>query len=158
MPPDVGEEMVRDEEGDYVLYMDVFPMIMDARRIQEQANQGFTRKDQVTAVLAPALPLIQRMAETYQQRREAYGPSEQKFADLALALFPDGLHLTMRSEWVRFGLFVQLMSKMSRYAANFYQGHIDSVHDMGPYAAMLEAEDRRIQHKPPFELRNTEIK
>jgi hypothetical protein len=48
-------------------------------------------------------------------------------------------------DFIRMGLFVQIVGKLCRYAQDFDRGHIDSMHDIGVYAFMLEAEDRRIQ-------------
>jgi hypothetical protein len=116
-------------------------------------DEHFTTEDASEALMFPALPFLKRMADTYQERRGTYGPSEQRFADLMLAAFPTGLTLSSRSDWVRYGLFHQIMSKISRYAKNFHEPHVDSVHDIGPYAGMLEAEDRRALHRPPFNLK-----
>jgi hypothetical protein len=99
----------------------------------------------------PALPLLYRAASTYKERRAAYGASEQKFADIAMAMFPDGLHLRTRKDWVRYGMLHQIIGKLARYAKDFFIPHIDSIHDIVPYAAMLEAEDRRSLNQPPFD-------
>ena len=120
-------------------------------RIQQLApEEAFSAEDAATAALFPALPMLVNMAHTYEQRRGQYGPSEQRFADIMLSLFPTGLTLSTRSDWVRYGLFHQLISKLARYVKSWSDPHIDSVHDLGPYAAMLEAEDRRHLHRPPF--------
>lgn len=103
------------------------------------------------AAVDPALPLMQRAIATRINRRGAYGASEQKFANVMSDLFPNGLHLQRRQDWVRFGIFFQIISKICRYSHNPYQGHVDSMHDLGPYAHMLEAEDRRDQGLAPFE-------
>jgi hypothetical protein len=117
-------------------------------------DEHYTTEDAVTAALFPALPFLKRMADTYQERRDSYGPSEQRFADIMLAMFPNGLHLQTRSDWVRYGLFHQIISKISRYVKDFATPHVDSIHDIGPYSAMLEAEDRRTLNRPPFNFRS----
>jgi hypothetical protein len=91
----------------------------------------------------PALPLMEAAAQTYKDRRGVYGPSEQKFADVMQALFPNGLTISTHEEMVRLGIFSQILSKICRYANDFTTGHVDSAHDLGVYAFMLEAEDRR---------------
>lgn len=90
----------------------------------------------------PALAPMEDAAETYRARRGTYGPSEQKYADVMMALFPDGLTLKTRRDWLRFGLYTQIVGKVARYANDFSNGHVDSMHDTGVYAFMLEAEDR----------------
>jgi hypothetical protein len=122
-----------------------------AIRIPEH-NEGFTKQDAEDAKYYPARPLLERMVSTYTERRGTYGASEQKFADIMLALFPMGLTLTTRTDWVRYGLFHQMISKLSRYTKSWNDPHVDSVHDIGPYAAMLEAEDRRWFDMSPFKM------
>jgi hypothetical protein len=113
-------------------------------------DKPFTADEIREALANPAAPLLRRMLETYTERRASYGPSEQRFADVMLAFFPDGLTIERREDWVRFGLFVQIASKLSRYSRDFHEPHVDSIHDMGPYTAMLEAEDRRVLGMEPF--------
>jgi hypothetical protein len=85
--------------------------------------------------------LLADAAETYRTRRAVYGPSERKSGDVLQALFPDGLTLTTADEWTRFGIFIQIVSKLCRYTHDFSKGHVDSIHDAGVYAFMLERED-----------------
>lgn len=91
----------------------------------------------------PAAQLIRQAEHTYKERRAIYGASEQKFAAVMAALFPDGVQLQSHQDWVRFGLLTQVISKLCRYANDPANGHVDSIHDMGVYSFMLEAEDRR---------------
>lgn len=119
----------------------------------DRQDEYFTIEDARTAREMPALPFLERMSRTYKERRGTYGASEQKFADIAMAFFPDGLALKSRTSWVRFGLFFQILSKLSRYTRNWEEPHVDSIHDVGPYAGMLEAEDRRHLHRPPFNFK-----
>lgn len=97
----------------------------------------------------PAEPILEQMQHTYTARRAAYGPSEQRFADLAMALFPRGLRLVTREDWVRYGLLHPIIAKLARY--QFAAPHVDSIHDIAVYAAMLEAEDRRALGLAPFD-------
>lgn len=100
-------------------------------------------KDSAPKLDFPALAPMQEAAATYQARRSVYGPSEAKFGAVMAALFPDGLHLDTEAEFVRFGIFTQMLSKLCRYTHDFSTPHVDSVHDLGVYSFMLEAEDRR---------------
>lgn len=116
-------------------------------------NEGFTAEDAAQAQSHPAEPLLRRALATYADRRGTYGPSELHFADIAMAMFPGGLTLHSHTDWIRFGIFVQMLSKLARYTKDWNAPHIDSIHDMIPYAAMLEAEDRRHLGRAPFTMR-----
>ncbi len=117
-----------------------------------EATREYTEEQALHALTHPAMPMMMKALETYRTRRGTYGPSEQKFADVMLAFFPNGLTLSQRDEWVRFGLFVQIVSKWSRYTNNFSRPHVDSSHDASVYGFMLEAEDRRSTKEEPFDL------
>lgn len=143
IPPDAIELAVREARLRLQL----------ARSISDKGiNEGFTQSDADEADRMPALPMLRRSLATYAERRGTYGASEQRWADMMLGLFPKGLTITDRSDWVRFGIFAQIGSKLCRYTENFFQPHIDSMHDLQPYSAMLEAEDRRYSGRPPFEM------
>jgi hypothetical protein len=86
--------------------------------------------------------LFATAAETYLARRSVYGPSEEIFGAVMTAMFPNGLTLDSRRDWVRYGIFHQVVGKLTRYAADFSTGHVDSIHDAGVYAFMLEDKDR----------------
>jgi hypothetical protein len=106
----------------------------------------------VEAIAFPAAPIMRDMLATYQERRGTYGPSEQLFGAVMHALFPKGLRLDTPDAWTRYGLFHQIVGKLTRYAKDFNTPHVDSVHDLSVYGAMLEAEDRRLLKLPPFNL------
>lgn len=93
--------------------------------------------------VGPARQIILEAATTYAARRAVYGESEQRYAAIMSACFPDGLTIASHEEWVRFGLFTQIIGKVARYTNDFKDPHVDSVHDLGVYAFMLEAEDRK---------------
>jgi hypothetical protein len=78
-------------------------------------------------------------AQTFKERNAQYGDNYKKFGSIMRSLFPDGLNISSEDEWNRIGLFVQLVSKTTRYAANMDKGgHEDSAHDACVYAAMLQ--------------------
>jgi hypothetical protein len=118
--------------------------------VKEHIEREFEPEAAEVARTHPALPLLRKQARTYQERRAAYGPSEQRFADIAMAMFPQGLLLRERTTWVRWGLLQQIISKLARYTYDFNEPHVDSIHDIGPYSSMLEAEDRRLLGLEPF--------
>ena len=80
--------------------------------------------------------------DTYNERRAEYGPSELKFGKVMDALFPNGLILKSADDWSRVGILVQIVSKLTRYSHNLAEPHLDSAHDLGVYAFMLEGFDR----------------
>lgn len=97
----------------------------------------------------PALGPLREAAKTYRDRRETYGPSERLFGTVMQALLGDkDFMLHTVDDFVRMGLLVQIVGKLCRYVADPKRGHVDSAHDLGVYAFMLEAEDRRIQDVP----------
>jgi hypothetical protein len=86
--------------------------------------------------------LLGEAAKTYLSRRSVYGPSEVIYGKVMGEMFPDGLTLDSPRDWIRFGIFNQVVGKLCRYAADFKNGHVDSIHDAGVYAFMLEDKDR----------------
>lgn len=90
---------------------------------------------------------MQEAFATYQKRRKTYGPSEVRFGEVMSKLFPQGLACHGDDDFIRLGLFVQIVSKITRYANDFGNPHVDSVHDLGLYAFMLEGEDRRVLNR-----------
>lgn len=83
--------------------------------------------------------LLREAAQTYEQRNKIYGNNYKEFGNVMKAIFPKGLAIITVEEWNRLGIYVQLVSKLTRYAANFEKGgHADSAHDSSVYAAMLE--------------------
>lgn len=86
-----------------------------------------------------AADLLDAMAGTYRERNAIYKDNYKRFGDVMAGLFPEGLNVRTKDEWNRICIFMMIMSKMTRYAANFHLGgHLDSIHDAGVYSAMLE--------------------
>lgn len=89
--------------------------------------------------------LLRAGAATYEGRNKVYGDNYKHFGEMMAALFPDGLVLKDVPDWNRFGVYVMLAAKLSRYAASFASGgHLDSAHDSMVYSAMLEELTREI--------------
>jgi hypothetical protein len=84
-----------------------------------------------------ASDILMEGAKTHAERSEVYGKNYEVFGKVASALWPDGLTLKTESDFIRHGIFVQCLSKITRYA-NSEKGHKDSAHDLMVYAAMLE--------------------
>jgi hypothetical protein len=83
--------------------------------------------------------ILRDCAATYEQRNRLYGDNYKKFGDVMKAIYPQGIALYGVDEFNRFGIFVQCISKLTRYAESLTKGgHKDSAHDLSVYAAMLE--------------------
>lgn len=86
-----------------------------------------------------AADLLVQMAATYRERNALYGNNYKEFGLIMEAIFPNEILLSTPDDFNRFALLVQIVAKVTRYAKNFHSGgHIDSIHDVGVYAAMLE--------------------
>lgn len=78
-------------------------------------------------------------AQTFDERNRIYGDTYKNFGGAMAAAFPDGLTVKSTDDWNRLGLLIQIMGKVTRYAAQFDNGgHQDSAHDACVYSAMLE--------------------
>lgn len=75
----------------------------------------------------------------FRERNGAYKDSPQRFGNAMAALYPEGLTLKGADDFTKFGIFLQMMSKTTRFAASDNK-HLDSIRDLKVYAAMLEAE------------------
>jgi hypothetical protein len=85
---------------------------------------------------------LQNAAKTFQERNETYGDTYKRHGDVAAALFPEGVDLVTAEDQNRYAIVNMLISKLTRYAANFEEGgHQDSLHDITVYAAMLNELD-----------------
>jgi hypothetical protein len=83
--------------------------------------------------------ILTEAAKTYEERNKIYGDTYKNFGGAMAAAFPNGLVVKTADDWNRIGLLVQIMGKVTRYAAQFENGgHLDSAHDACVYAAMLE--------------------
>lgn len=81
--------------------------------------------------------LLKAAAATYEQRNKIYGDSYKEHGKIMSALFPE-LTLSGVDDFNRFGVLNMMVSKLTRYAANFNEGgHEDSIHDLVVYSAML---------------------
>ena len=82
--------------------------------------------------------MLRSMADIYEERNKAYGDNYILFGSIMQMLFPRGVKLESVEEHNRFGIFVQIVAKVTRYANNFERGgHKDSLQDLSVYSAML---------------------
>jgi hypothetical protein len=98
------------------------------------------KRDYIAEAVKVAPDILEAGAATYRERNSQYGDNYLKFGKVMMALFPHGVELCSVEQWNRFGVFVQCVSKLTRYAAQAESGHFhrDSAHDLMVYAAMLE--------------------
>lgn len=88
---------------------------------------------------------LEGKAALFQQRHAVYGDNYKRFGPVMTMLL-DGQALSTRSmrDMSRLGLFVQLVSKITRYGENFNRGgHADSLDDIAVYAMMLKEIDSK---------------
>jgi len=85
---------------------------------------------------------LRESAKTFEERNAIYGDNYKLHGEVMRALFPRGVTLTSASDFNRYGLVVQIVAKVSRYAQQFTNGgHDDSLLDLSTYAAMLREVD-----------------
>lgn len=81
-------------------------------------------------------------AELFRDRDATYGSNFRSFGPVVEAMFPNGLTLKTARDWNRFGILLQVITKLSRYVASFHKGgHADSLADITNYAAILSLLD-----------------
>jgi hypothetical protein len=91
--------------------------------------------------------MLNGLADIYKQRNELYGDNYKEFGNWASKLFPLGLTIETAEDWNRFGVLIQIMSKLSRYAQKFPDdNHEDSLDDMAVYAMMLQELDKEMNN------------
>lgn len=82
--------------------------------------------------------ILTSAAATYTERNKVYGDNYKQFGAALLACFGGEIHITTVEEANRLGVFIQCLSKLTRYGHSFKGGHVDSAHDLIVYAAILE--------------------
>ncbi len=87
--------------------------------------------------------LLQAAAQIYEERNKLYGDNYKHFGNFMQLLFPKGLCLNTVDDFNRFGVFIQIVSKITRYSQQFTNGgHADSLDDAAVYAMMLQELDQ----------------
>lgn len=85
-----------------------------------------------------AADILADMADTYRERNKVYGDNYKRVGDVMMALFPDGVKVENAHEFNVWHLFELMIVKLTRFA-NSELSHVDSIHDLAVYAAMVEA-------------------
>lgn len=82
-------------------------------------------------------------AETFANHHKIYGENYKRMGRAMIELFPNPVTLATASDYNRFYILGQIITKLGRYAANFDKGgHQDSIHDACVYCAILESLDK----------------
>lgn len=85
---------------------------------------------------------LRNCANIYEERNKVYGDNYKHFGKIMVGLFPNGLTLETEDDFNRIGVFVQAVSKITRYAKKFSSGgHADSLDDLSVYSQMLRELD-----------------
>lgn len=90
--------------------------------------------------------MLRDAAGIYEERNKLYGMNYKRFGKIMHLLFPSGPVLVDADPHNRFGILVQIVAKITRYAENFARGgHDDSLDDMAVYAMMLKELDQELR-------------
>jgi hypothetical protein len=89
--------------------------------------------------------ILEDMAATYRERNATYGNNCTKVGQILAILYPDGMQLKTADDFTRWHLVDWMVGKLTRFACG---NHLDSIHDLAVYAAMVEGwlkheEDKR---------------
>jgi hypothetical protein len=81
--------------------------------------------------------ILMKMAETYQEHNRVYGDNYMRVGKVMSILFPDGVELVTPEDFNRWHLFELVVIKLTRFTQTGLT-HIDTIHDLAVYAAMVE--------------------
>lgn len=81
--------------------------------------------------------IFREMATTFKERNKVYKNNYKVCAEILTALFPEGVPPEIAHSDA-FGLMYMIIGKLTRFTASGC-GHVDSVHDIAVYAALIEA-------------------
>lgn len=100
---------------------------------------------------------LKELGLLYLDRNAVYKDNYKHFGKIMMGLFPKGLSLTTEEEFNRFCIFVQMQSKLTRYAQQFLEGgHEDSLDDATVYTQLLaEYDDECIKKRKPALVRSS---
>jgi hypothetical protein len=92
---------------------------------------------------------LKAKAELYAERNKLYGDNYKTFGAIMRLLLGD-VALSSDDDFRRFGVLVQVVSKITRYAERFADGgHPDSLDDTAVYAMMLKELDEEAAARRP---------
>lgn len=85
--------------------------------------------------------VLKEAADVFERRNEVYQDAYLVVGKVTAILFPDGVTLVTEEDHNRWHLLELIIVKLTRYAANWSNGHADSMDDLMVYGAMLQALD-----------------
>jgi hypothetical protein len=99
--------------------------------------------------LAKSVPEdLREKAALYEERNALYGDNYKRFGEIMMLLLNGEVELTSADDYNRFGVFVQIVAKVTRYGNMFHRGgHADSLDDNAVYSLMLAELDREIKER-----------
>ena len=91
---------------------------------------------------------LKELGNIYSDRNKVYGDNYKHFGKAMKGIFPRGVTLNTEEEFNRFCIFVQVVSKATRYGQSFERGgHKDSLDDTAVYSQMLAEVDEETKAK-----------
>jgi len=81
--------------------------------------------------------ILAEMATTYRERNAMYCDNYKLVGPVMMALFPEGVALRTAEQITLWHLFELIVVKMTRFGVSNLT-HVDSIHDIAIYAAMIE--------------------
>ncbi len=99
------------------------------------------------ATMTP-IEILREAAKTFAQRNRVYRNNYKLIGPVMQALHPQGVTLHTADDHVVFQLWSMVLAKLSRFAVSGLT-HLDSIHDLAVYAAMLESVLRERHRQRP---------
>jgi len=91
---------------------------------------------------------LREKAELFNSRSAVYGDTYKNFGKIMKPLVGE-VNLKSEIDFSRFGVLLQIVSKLARYCKNYFRGgHNDSLDDLAVYAMMLKELDTALQNDP----------
>lgn len=120
----------------------------NADKILEMLGEIIRVKENEDLAVRSVPEMLMEAAETYKQRQAIYGYNYLQFGHVMMALFPNGITIEDIDTWNRLGIFVQMITKVTRYASQMGEGgHDDSLLDLSVYSQMLREVDAMLKAK-----------
>jgi hypothetical protein len=86
--------------------------------------------------------VLTEMLDTFRERAATYKDNFITTGKVMEVLFPNGMTLETANDQEIYHLFSWVVGKLTRFASTDLK-HLDSIHDLAVYAAMIEASIRR---------------
>jgi len=97
--------------------------------------------------------MFEHLESMFEKKNSDYGNSFSKFGQICHVLFPDGIKLESEEDFVKFGLFSNILTKLNRLAnlefnkkgdSNF-ESISDTCDDLSVYSQILKQETKKGQ-------------